>query len=332
MPAMTNPQASIVITGCGWVTPYAHGRLDDVLNAPRPAVARETGFDAVSDDTPLAFPQLTEEIRTEKGAWLAAIALEHALREARLQPATMDHTKIGLVLGSALAGQIGMIDFANEVRGQSARFVSPIHFPQTVGNYLAGALSRGYHIRGSNLTIANGAASGLDAILEAAGLLAAGGVDVVFAGGVECLADVVVAAPTGSGPRPSEGACMFVLERQAEAAARGVTPRAVLLTLDPTTASPAIDLRSTAGPTDLISGAVAIESWIGAAGAASGAAAVAAAIGAAQGMSVPVRAANGAVNPSKLDDASMDSACEVRAVGDGGSESRLLILVPPTAK
>lgn len=214
---------SIVITGCGWVTPFAHGNAAAVVAAaeraaPPPADAR---FWAVPDTFLAEFPHLTEEIRAEKGAWLAAIAIEHACREAGIVPANLDPTRIGMVLGCALAGQIGMIDFANEVREQSARFVSPIHFPQTVGNYIAGALARGYNIRGSNLTIAGGPLSGLDAVLEAASLLRRGGIDVVFAGGVECLTDPIVEGMDPGDAPPSEGACLFVLERESDAKQRG---------------------------------------------------------------------------------------------------------------
>ncbi len=323
---MTRHEDPVVLSGCGWVTPYAHGTIETVLAAERPADTDDHPFQAVGDAICAGFPNLTEEIRAEKGAWLAAVALEHALREARLDTATLDATRVGLALGNAMAGQIGMIDFANEVRGQSARFVSPIHFPQTVGNYLAGALSRGYHIRGSNLTIANGAASGLDAMLEAAGLLADGGVDAVFAGGVECLTETVVAPASAAGGKASEGACLFVLERASTAAARGVTPRAVLrLVTDGET--PAIDIRSSAGGAEPAKGMIAIEAWIGAAGAASGAAAVAAAIGATRGHQVPVWTRHGRADVARLADATMDSTCEVRAEGDGGSQARLLMIV-----
>ena len=57
-----------------------------------------------------------------------------------------------------------MIRFAEEVRAQSPRFVSPIHFPETVGNYLAAALARGFGFRGPNLTLA-GDSAGMEAVV-----------------------------------------------------------------------------------------------------------------------------------------------------------------------
>jgi 3-oxoacyl-(acyl-carrier-protein) synthase len=171
----------IVITGCGWVTPFAAGEISEILSAdqacPAPGTL-EQGYWPIPEDCLAGYPQLSAEIRQDKGAWIAAIAFEHSRRQAA-PPDSLPAERVGMVLGCALAGQLGMIAFANEVRAQSARFVSPIHFPQTVGNYIAGALARAYNIRGPNITLACGLASGLDAIAQGCALLAAGSADLV---------------------------------------------------------------------------------------------------------------------------------------------------------
>ncbi len=176
------PNQSIVLTGCGWVTPFAADSISDVL-----AAARQPACWTVPDERLDDFPDLSNELKHDRGAWMTAVALEHACRSASVELKSLDSGRVGLVLGCGLAGQLGMIDFADEVRQQSPRFVSPIHFPQTVGNYIAGALARGYDIRGPNITLASGATSGLDAIVEACSLLACGSADLVFAGGTEQL-------------------------------------------------------------------------------------------------------------------------------------------------
>lgn len=152
----TSGNNAIVVTGCGWVTPFSAGSVADVLTAaetsrglqparssPRAETSGSHGDDlywAVPDDMLGDYPGLSKEIKLDKGAWITAAAWEHARQQAGLQAESLNTERLGLVLGCGLAGQSGMIDFANEVRQQSPRFVSPIHFPQTVGNYIAGAL------------------------------------------------------------------------------------------------------------------------------------------------------------------------------------------------
>lgn len=179
------------------------------------------------DEFLAGYPSLSAEIKQDKGAWIAAIAFEHARRQAALSEA-IPAERVGLVLGCALAGQLGMIAFANEVRQQSARFVSPIHFPQTVGNYVAGALARACNIRGPNSTIAAGLASGVDAIAQGCALLTADAADVVYAGGSDALSRDLAVGLAQPGMVLSEGACLFVLERRSGAASRGARPLAAV--------------------------------------------------------------------------------------------------------
>lgn len=286
---------SIVLTGCGWVTAFAAGSIADVLTgapAARFAPSPEAPYWAVPDERLDDYPDLARELKRDKGAWLTAAALEHARRQASLEPGSLEPERVGMVLGCALAGQLGMIEFANEVRQQSPRFVSPIHFPQTVGNYIAGALARAYLIRGPNATLSCGSASGLDAIVEGASLLAGGAADVVFAGGTETLSKELTLGFAEPDATFSEGACFFVMEKYDRAAARGVTPLAVVTRPQQGQAAggappnPAGAVVSVAGLR--LGGAILIEHWTGRCFAAAGAAAVAAAIGAAAGRELPL--------------------------------------------
>ena len=291
----STPDEAIVLTGCGWVTPFAHGSITEVLTAARalPDHPEPTEtYWSVPDRFVEECPNLPREVRKDQGAWMSGIALEGARRGASLELHALSEDRIGLVLGCSLAGQLSMIDFANEVREQSARFVSPIHFPQTVGNYIAGALARGYGLRGPNLTIATGEASGLDALVEACVLLASNQADVVLAGGTELLKSGLVEALAQPGERLSEGACWFALERAGDAASRGVQPLADIVRWDRIVPESKrkgvigdVMLSTCSQPT---AGAIFIEHWTGKCLAAGGPAAVAAAIGAASGLEVPV--------------------------------------------
>jgi len=289
------PGEPIVLTGCGWVTPAAAGTIAQVLEAvchTRSAPSPDRRYHPVPDDLRNHYPGLSAELQRDKGSWMTAAALDHACRQAALLPGTLDPERVGMVLGCGLAGQLGMIGFANEVRQQSARFVSPIHFPQTVGNYIAGALARGCTIRGPNLTLASGAASGLDAIIEACALLAAHSADVIFAGGTETLSDELAQGLAEPGVLLSEGACLFVLERSGQAAARGAGTLAMVTGAAYQPAGvhkiPAPGEAIVSVASGRLPGAIFIEHWTGRCLGASGAAAVAAAIAAAEGRNLPL--------------------------------------------
>jgi 3-oxoacyl-[acyl-carrier-protein] synthase II len=221
------------------------------------------------------------------------VALECACADASLDRDSIPPHRVGMVLGCALAGQLGMMEFATEVREQSPRFVSPIHFPQTVGNYPAGALARAYGIRGPNATIACGVASGLDAIAEARGLIASGQADVAFAGGTDTLSEALANGLAATGLPTSDGACFFVMESAGHASARGAKPLAAIIRCAPRGSSD--DLKRTegnavrSGTCGKEAGTIVIDHWMGHCPGSLGAACVAAAIGAARGHAVPIR-------------------------------------------
>lgn len=281
---------SIVLSGCGWITPFAEGSITDILTEAASARQRRSDNDsfwAIPDQRIKQYPNLSKELQRDKGAWITAIAVEHAIRSATLDLASCDRTRVGVILGCGLAGQTGMIEFADEVRAQSVRFVSPIHFPQTVGNYIAAALARAYQLRGPNITLASGIASGLNAIIEACRMIDSGKVDILLAGGTERLSDSLALGLSQPNVTLSEGSCIFVIERFATASARGAKPLASLVkdfAIDDQAGHSTIV--STAGTPK--TGAVFMESAIGRCMGAAGASAVAAAIGAASGATVPI--------------------------------------------
>jgi 3-oxoacyl-(acyl-carrier-protein) synthase len=296
----------------------------------------------VPDDVLDDYPHLSNELKRDKGAWMTAVALEHACGQASLDRESFEPERVGMVLGCALAGQLGMINFANEVRQQSPRFVSPLHFPQTVGNYISGALARAYQIRGPNATLSCGSASGLDAIAEGVSLLSSGAADVVFAGGTERLSEELVAGLADLNAPVGEGACLFVLERLSQASARGVVPLATVVrsahssgTGDPSP-DPAKMIVSAAGLR--LAGAIVVEHWTGRCFAAAGPAAVAAAIAAAQGrdlpkvdVSDPDHIAIGPISPDGLQ--ATDGTCQAVIVADAdGAHRTILELAVPAAQ
>jgi len=281
----------VVISGCGWVTYFAANKIPQVLASAEAAANAHTGpgrYRPVPREILEPYGAASAEVRREESVWLAGAALEIALADAALDRGTVGGDRVGLVLGCALAGQSGMIDFANDVRAQSARFVSPIRFPQTVGNYVSGALARAYDLRGPASTIACGSASSLEAIIEGSALLASGAADAVIAGGAERLTPQLVEGLDEPSVVFADGACLFVLERAEDARKRGREALGTLLVTPRDRASTPSSPRivSTAGFGE--SGGIFIEAWTGRTLGADGAAALAAAIGRVGGAAVPI--------------------------------------------
>ncbi len=212
---MSGP-TKILVAGCGMTTPWATGVGRDIL-AGRSRGTRDTTqpFDVVSEECRDRYPDLGAELKRDKGAWMTAVAIRHALEDAGISLTDFDPQRVGLALGSAFAGQLGMIAFAEEVRDQSPRFVSPINFPKTVGNYVAGAMARAFKFTGPNVTVASGAASGLAAIACACGVLADRDADVMIAGGYDLLSEALVRGMSEKHPY-AEGACTYVLLRESD--------------------------------------------------------------------------------------------------------------------
>ena len=209
-------RCDIVISGFGWVTPFAWGpihRVMDELSSLRAQSRLGRGYSAVPDQVGDDCTLPGNEIKKNKGALIAAVALSHALESAKWSAECYADDRVGLVLGHALAGQLGMIQFANEVREQTARFVSPIHFPQTVGNFISGALARAWSIRGPNSTVACGNASGLEAIIDGCRLIETGQADAVFAGGTDLLIPEIANSLAQNDEAVSHGASVVVWER-----------------------------------------------------------------------------------------------------------------------
>lgn len=328
---VTSKDRTIAITGCGWVTPLAVGSIADVLSAVAGgnSLAPNDTFHPISTEQLATAGDVSKEINRYHGAWVAAAALTHACRSARVELSAFQGDRVGLMLGCGFAGQLGMIDFANDVRQQTPRFVSPIHFPQTVGNYIAGALARGYDIRGPNATFASGIASSLDALLEAGRILSSRRADFVFAGGVEVLSDSIATGLAESTVALAEGACLCMLERLDDAEKRGAP---VLATLDQDglarqdhsgggTASTKPSITSTAGFVE--TGAVCIERAIGRCLGAAAVSALAIAIGAAGGAVVPVGKSSGDVELTSLVPSSAPSS--------DGTLSAVVLLEEPGA-
>jgi 3-oxoacyl-[acyl-carrier-protein] synthase II len=169
--------------------------------------------------------------------WLQCATLQ-AIDDAGLTGET-DRDQWALIVGTAFGSLRSISEFDHESLRNGPSSVNPMSFPNTVVNAPAGQTAIRFGLRGPNITISAGSASGLSALAYGASLIRAGLADCVLAGGAEELceasfrgfdrggklaASVDLAEPfvqSGAGFILGEGAAMLVLESAERASRRG---------------------------------------------------------------------------------------------------------------
>lgn len=253
--------ADIAVTGLGLLTPAGIGieeNWDRLLRAES-AAAADPGLAGLPVDFGCRVPGFDpDEHVGRRIAWrldryeqLAMAAARQAVADSGLDPRTWDGARVAVVLGTAIGG-IGT--FEREHRNLLDRGpveVSSLLIPMLGVNMAAGYIAIDHGARGPNFATATACASGATAIGTAMSLLRSGACDVVIAGGAESsttptivssFAKMKALSRNGDPARASrpfdrardgfviaEGAGVLVLERAADAAARGARVRARLL-------------------------------------------------------------------------------------------------------
>ncbi|MGW2547171.1 beta-ketoacyl-[acyl-carrier-protein] synthase family protein, partial [Kitasatospora sp. NPDC001574] len=254
MSAHTVADRAVAVTGLGLVTPAGFGVAAgwDHLLGGEPTARRDPllaglnvdfscradGFDPVA----LLGGRLVR--RLDRFAQLAVLAAREAVADADLHPADWNPDRVGVVLGvSASSTDTHAVEYGRLADGRPD-LVSPLMAPRSIPNMAAGEVGLDLGARGPNLVTSTACASGTTALGVACDLLRAGSCDVVLAGGTESGRSPMVATsfdrlgalsrrrhdPAGAS-RPfdadrdgfvlGEGAGLLVLERAADARARG---------------------------------------------------------------------------------------------------------------
>ncbi|MEU9127795.1 beta-ketoacyl synthase N-terminal-like domain-containing protein [Kitasatospora sp. NPDC048540] len=207
-----------VVTGIGLALPGV-ATYGDLLG-PLPGAG---GFDVA---TGLTGRELRHKDRASR---LALRAAEFALHDAGLTDTDAAFTgaadETAVVVSTNLGNADSVCEAAATIARAGVRALSPLGLPQTSSNVIAGWVAIRYHLRGPNLTICNGATSGLDALAWARNLLVAGRAEAAVVIGVEPATDV---AAKLLGRQSTDAAVAVVLEPAHAAASRGARPRATI--------------------------------------------------------------------------------------------------------
>jgi 3-oxoacyl-[acyl-carrier-protein] synthase II len=163
----------------------------------------------------------------DRATRLALAAAARALTDAGLETAagTAGADRTGVIASSNHGNLDTVCATVDAITTGTYAATSPVLLPSSASNVIASWVAIIHGFRGANLTLCNGAPSGLDALHWARTLIAAGRVDRVLVVGVEPANDVVTGL---TGATAFDGAAAVLVESAAGAADRGVKARATL--------------------------------------------------------------------------------------------------------
>jgi len=245
----------VVVTGMGVVSPAGVG-LDEFHAAQlsgRSAVRGLSRYACAADPVRIAGevdlpPDLTmsrrDALRTDRCAQLVAAAADLAVAHAKLDLASIDRTRAGVVIGSGMGGASTWEASCQALQRDGAAAVRARTIPMSMPNDPAASLSVRYGTTGPCTAVGTACASSADALVAAFHMIATGEADLVLAGGAEApiVRTVVIgfsrlgalaenndeptraSRPFDAGRRGfviAEASAVLVLESAAHAAARG---------------------------------------------------------------------------------------------------------------
>ena len=258
---MSSLNEPVAVTGLGLVTPAGIGvqaSWDGVL-AGQGLARTDPVLEGIPVDMSCRVPDFDAETllgrkasrRLDRFVQLAVVAAREAVADAGLDPTTWDGARVGVVMGCGMGGAATWEQQHIRMLNDGPTKISPLLIPMLVPNMVAGQLAIEFGARGPNLVTATACASGATAIGVARDLLRSGACDIVLTGGTEAGVTPLsiagfaqmgaLSTRTGdpaAASRPfdidrdgfvaAEAAGVLVLERTADAAARGATTRAHL--------------------------------------------------------------------------------------------------------
>lgn len=256
----TAARPPVAITGLGLVTPGGIG-----VDASWQAVLRGEGTAAT--DPVLEGMDVTMSCRVpgfdgiellgrrarklDRFVQLTLVAAAQAIADAGLDHTSWDGARVGVVIGCGMGGAPTWEEQHSVLLERGASRVSPHLIPRMIPNMAAGHVAMEFAAHGPNFCTATACASGATALGSALDLLRMDRCDIVIAGGTEAgitplsiagFANMTALSTRNDDPtrasRPfdvardgfvaAEAAGVLVLEREADATARGVRRYATL--------------------------------------------------------------------------------------------------------
>ncbi len=187
----------VVITGIGTVTSYGDGveAFWDSLLAGKSGIARVQSFDVTDYASQVGAECLEfdagqymdpkEARRNDRYTQFAVAGARMALKDADLDPATLEPDRFGVLIGSGIGGMITIQTQSRRLYEMGPRKVSPFMIPSLIANIASGVVAIEVGARGPNYGIVSACASGTHSIGEAYQMIRDGEAEVMLAGGSE---------------------------------------------------------------------------------------------------------------------------------------------------
>ena len=115
----------------------------------------------------------------------AYVAMDEAIKDAKLAPEQVSNIRTGIVAGSGGASSANIVASSDTLRNRGIRRVGPYAVPKTMSSTISACLATPFKIKGVNYSISSACATSAHCIGHAAELIQLGKQDVVFAGGGE---------------------------------------------------------------------------------------------------------------------------------------------------
>jgi 3-oxoacyl-[acyl-carrier-protein] synthase II len=190
----------VVVTGLGALTPlgndipsYWGGLVNGVSGAGFIKQFDVTKFKTkfaceLKDFNPENHFERKEARKLDRFSQIALVAVDEAVKAARLTEEGIDHDRVGVIWGSGIGG---MITFIEEMKNFSAgdgtpRF-NPFFIPKLILDIASGHISMKYGFRGPNFATVSACASSTNALIDAFNYIRMGKADAFVCGGSEAV-------------------------------------------------------------------------------------------------------------------------------------------------
>ncbi len=187
----------VVVTGLGVISSLGNS-IDEFwasLLAGKSGIGSVTRFDAsayasqvaseVHDFDPAEFMDPKEARRNDRYTQFAVAGTRLALKDADLDPATVDPSRLGVLIGSGIGGMETIEKQSFTLFERGPRKVSPFMIPALIANMASGVVAIEVNARGPNFGIVSACATGSHSIGESAQMIRDGRADIMIAGGSE---------------------------------------------------------------------------------------------------------------------------------------------------
>ncbi|QDP01851.1 beta-ketoacyl-ACP synthase I [Thalassotalea sp. PS06] len=186
----------VVITGMGIVSSIGNN-AEEVLNSlknGKSGISRSESFEEMGLRSQVwgkpnidVAEHIDRKVMRFMGdaAGYAYIAMEEAIKDAKLTDDQVSNYRTGLVAGSGGASSANVIKSTDTLREKGVKRVGPYAVPKTMSSTCSACLATPFKILGVNYSISSACATSAHCIGHAAELIQLGKQDIVFAGGGE---------------------------------------------------------------------------------------------------------------------------------------------------